>query len=93
MSKGIYNVPKAVNEAVKSYAAGSSERKELLSTYKEMYNSKVDVPLYIGSEQVFTDDKRDLHPPHDHQHCIGTANYGTEKEVTRAIEAALDRSS
>ena len=89
MSKGIYNVPIAVNEAVKSYAAGSSERKELLATYEQMYNSKVDVPLYIGSEQVFTNDKRDLCPQHDHQHCIGTANYGSGKEVEKAIKAAL----
>ena len=41
MATGLYNVPKAVNEPVKSYAPGSPERKLLLDTYKKMYNEKV----------------------------------------------------
>ena len=47
MSNGFYNVPKAVNEPVKGYAPGSPERTELLAEYKRMYNTTVDVPMYI----------------------------------------------
>jgi len=47
MSNGFYNVPKAVNEPVKGYALGSPERTELLAEYKRMYNTTVDVPMYI----------------------------------------------
>ena len=50
MSKGVFNVPIASNEAVKSYKAGSVERIELLNTYKIMNSSQVDIPLYIGGE-------------------------------------------
>ena len=39
MSKGVFNVPVATNEPVKSYEPGSAEREELLSTYHAMYNS------------------------------------------------------
>ena len=39
MSKGVFNVPVATNEPVKSYEPGSAEREELLSTYQAMYNS------------------------------------------------------
>ena len=35
MASGFYNVPKAVNEPVKSYAPNSVERKELLDTRSE----------------------------------------------------------
>ena len=40
MPKGIYNVPKAFNEVVKSYAPGSTERKEVLATFTKMYNER-----------------------------------------------------
>ncbi|MBT5273445.1 MAG: L-glutamate gamma-semialdehyde dehydrogenase [Flavobacteriales bacterium] len=89
MSNGFYNVPKAVNEPVKGYAPGSPERTELLAEYKRMYNTTVDVPMYIGDKQVFTDDKRTLTPPHEHGHVIGTSNYGGEQEVRDAIDAAM----
>ena len=89
MSNGFYNVPKAVNEPVKGYAPGSAERTELLAEYKRMYNTTIDVPMYIGDKQVFTDDKRNLTPPHEHRHVIGTSNYGGEQEVRDAINAAM----
>ena len=89
MSNGFYNVPKAVNEPVKGYDLGSVEREELLAEYKRMYNTTVDVPMYIGDKQVFTNDKRNLTPPHEHAHVIGTSNYGGEKEVRDAIDAAM----
>jgi 1-pyrroline-5-carboxylate dehydrogenase len=89
MSNGFYNVPIAVNEPVKAYAPGSPERTELLAEYKRMYNTTVDVPMYIGDKQVFTNDKRNLTPPHEHKHVIGTSNYGGEKEVRDAIDAAM----
>ncbi|MBT3872850.1 MAG: L-glutamate gamma-semialdehyde dehydrogenase [Flavobacteriaceae bacterium] len=45
--------------------------------------------MYIGDKQVFTNDKRNLTPPHEHKHVIGTSNYGGEKEVRDAIDAAM----
>ena len=89
MSNAFYSVPVAINEPVKSYAPGTIERETLLNEYSRMYNGHVDVPMYIGDEQVFTDNKKKLSPPHDHAHVIGTSNYGTEKEVIQAIDAAM----
>lgn len=55
-----------------------------------MYNAEpVDVPMYIGSEVVRTEDKRPMSPPHDHGHILGHFNYGTEAHVRQAIDAAL----
>ena len=58
MSKGVFNVPIATNEPVKSYIKGSLERNRLLSTYKEMYNSNIEIPLYIGGEEIYTKNKK-----------------------------------
>ena len=90
MSRGFFNVPIPTCEPVKSYARGTKEREEVLAEYNRMYNSHTDIPMYIGSEEVFTNDKRNLCPPHDHQHVVGTSNYGASKEVQQAIDAAME---
>jgi len=89
MSNGFYNVPIAVNEPVKEYAPGSVERAELLEEYKRMYNTTIDIPMYIGNQKIFTNDKRKLSPPHEHKHIIGTSNYGKKEHVDNAIDAAM----
>lgn len=89
MSKGVFNVPVATNEPVLSYAPGTPEREEVLATYKSMYNSSIDVPMYIGSEQIMTDDKKAMTPPHDHQHVLGHFSYGDSSHVNKAIDSAL----
>ncbi|MFZ4784333.1 MAG: L-glutamate gamma-semialdehyde dehydrogenase [Flavobacteriales bacterium] len=90
MPKGVYQLPLAVNEPVKSYALGSAERTELKKAYADMYNGPLlDVPMYIGDQEVRTEDKRPLSPPHEHAKVIGHMNYGTADHVHQAIDAAL----
>ena len=90
MSKGVFNVPVATNEPVKSYEPGSAEREELLSTYQAMYNSTTDVPVYIGGETIHTSEKINMVPPHDHQHVLGQYSMATAEHVNMAIDAALE---
>jgi 1-pyrroline-5-carboxylate dehydrogenase len=90
MGKGFFQVPPAVNEPIKSYAPGTPERDEVLNTYKEMYNSHVEVPLYIGSKQVKSGDTKPINPPHDHQHEVGVYHNATKEHVEEAIQAALE---
>jgi len=89
MSKGIFNVPKPVNEKVKSYIKGSEERKELMKTYLEMKNSKVNIPLYIGDKEILTDNKKNICPPHDHKHSLGEFSMADKKNIEDAIDCAL----
>lgn len=90
MSKGFFKVPKAVNEPVKSYAPGTPERKAVLDAYKKMFNEKVDVPLYIGSEEIRTGKTHDLTPPHNHKHVVGQYHTAEKKHVEKAIATALE---
>lgn len=89
MSKGIFNVPKPVNEKVKSYIKGSEERKELMKTYLDMKNSKVNIPLYIGDKEILTDNKKNICPPHDHKHSLGEFSMADKKNIEDAIHCAL----
>ena len=58
-----------------------------------MNTSKVDIPMYIGNKKVYSENKIKLSPPHDHQHVIGSANIGNEKDVENAISSALQARS
>lgn len=89
MPKGIYNVPAPKNEPVLNYAPGSAERKQLKAAIKEARAQQVDVPMYIGSEEVRTNNKKPLNPPHDHQHVLGHFHLGDAAHVKQAIDAAL----
>jgi 1-pyrroline-5-carboxylate dehydrogenase len=89
MPKGIYNVPKAVNEPVKSYAPGTTERAQVAAKFKEMYNSTIDVPLYIGAEEIRTGNTKEINPPFDHKKVVGTYHQADKQHIEQAIEAAL----
>jgi 1-pyrroline-5-carboxylate dehydrogenase len=90
MATGFFNVPPAINEPILSYAPGSPERKELQEALKEARSKQVDVPMYIGSELVTTDNKKPMSPPHDHQHILGYFSEGDASHVKQAIDAALE---
>ena len=90
MLKGFFNVPKAVNEPVKSYAPNSPEKKAVLAAYKEMWNTQIDVPLYIGSEEIRTGNTRNMSAPHDHKHIVGTYHLAEKSHVEKAIANALE---
>jgi 1-pyrroline-5-carboxylate dehydrogenase len=89
MPKGIYKVPTAVNEPIKSYAAGSAERKELQAMLKELRSKEIDIPMYIGGKEVRSENKSRLAPPHDHKHTLGHFHKSDKTHVTQAIDAAL----
>ncbi|SEH71412.1 delta-1-pyrroline-5-carboxylate dehydrogenase [Paenimyroides aquimaris] len=89
MSTGFFNVPVAVNEPVKTYAPGTAEREEVQKTFKEMYQSTVDIPLYIGGKEIRTGATKNLFPPFDHQHHLGVYHTATKDLIQDAIDSAL----
>ncbi|MCZ4694135.1 L-glutamate gamma-semialdehyde dehydrogenase [Ancylomarina euxinus] len=89
MPKGIYNIPAVTNEPILSYAPGSPERAELQATLKDMRSREIDVPMYIGGEEVRTGNLFAMTPPHDHQHVLGHYHQGEKKHIQMAIDAAL----
>ena len=90
MSKGFFNVPTPQNEPVLSYAPGSPERKRLKEAIAKMRSQEIDIPMYIGGEKVFTENKFRLSPPHDHKHTLGHYSEGDKGHVEQAITAALN---
>ncbi|MEL4456219.1 L-glutamate gamma-semialdehyde dehydrogenase [Lutimonas vermicola] len=90
MSNGFFKVPKAVNEPVNSYAPGTAQHKDLITTYHKMFNEQVDIPFYIGGKEYRTGKTVDIHPPHDHQHCVGQYHTADKEHIELAVEKAAE---
>jgi len=90
MSTGFFEVPVAINEPVKTYAPGTPERDEVLKAYKELYNSTINVPLYIDGKKIETGSTNLMSPPHEHQHKLGEYQLAEKKHIEAAIAAALE---
>ncbi|SDG63155.1 L-glutamate gamma-semialdehyde dehydrogenase [Psychroflexus sediminis] len=90
MGKGYFQVPSAINEPIKTYAPGSPERDSIEKMYKEIYNQKAEIPLYIGDKEIKTGNTKSIRPPHDHQHEVGIYHTADEQHVEQAIDTALE---
>jgi 1-pyrroline-5-carboxylate dehydrogenase len=89
MPKGFFHVPSPKNEPVLSYAPGTKERAALKKAIEEARGQELDIPMYIGAEEVRSGNKKKLSPPHDHKHVLGYFHEGDKGHVEQAIEAAL----
>ena len=76
MSNGFFNVPFPKNEPVFTYAPGTKERAALKQALEEARIKEHDIPMYIGAEEVRTNTKQRLSPPHDHLHGLGYVHEG-----------------
>ena len=90
MSNAFYTLPETKNEPVLSYAPGSAERRQLQATYDDLMGKTADIPMFINGEHVYTDNKVELNPPHNHAHTLGFFNKGGRAHVEQAVQAALD---
>ena len=89
MTKGIFNIPEVRNEPIKSYAPGSPERAELKKMLVEMRAVEVELPMIIGGNEVTTDRRVRISPPHDIAHTLGYYYQGDASHVQMAIDAAM----
>jgi 1-pyrroline-5-carboxylate dehydrogenase len=89
MLKGFFNVPEPVNEPVLNYGPRSVERAALKAALEAGRAQQIDIPMYIGGQEVRTGKTLEVRPPHDHKHVIATYHEGDSSHVHAAIEAAL----
>jgi 1-pyrroline-5-carboxylate dehydrogenase len=89
MANGFFNVPFPKNEPVLTYAPGTKERAALKQALEKARATELDIPMYIGADEVRTPTKQKLSPPHDHQHVLGYFYEGDREHVVQAIDAAL----
>ncbi|MFV0605598.1 MAG: L-glutamate gamma-semialdehyde dehydrogenase [Niabella sp.] len=89
MNQGNFSYPLPANEPVLNYAPESHEKITLKETLAILKSQKVDVPMYIGGEEIRTNKKSEIRPPHETKHLLGTFSVGDKKHVEMAVNAAL----
>ncbi len=89
MQYGSFYYPLPINEPVLNYAKGSKEKLALKAALKEFKSTKIDVPMYIGADEVRTGKTVSIRPPHEHKHVLGQYHIGDAGHVKKAIAAAL----
>jgi 1-pyrroline-5-carboxylate dehydrogenase len=85
---GHRRVPPPVNDPIRTYAPGSSERASIKSRLGEMAAEKIVMPLRIGGKEIKTGSCGQSVMPHDHRHVLGEYHKASEQHVLQAIEAA-----
>jgi 1-pyrroline-5-carboxylate dehydrogenase len=90
MSFGDFALPLPANEPVLSYAPGSPERARQKEILAELKSGAVECPMVIGGQEVRTGVLKELRPPHERAHLLGTYHEGDNSHVESAIRAALD---
>lgn len=86
----IFQLPKAQNEPVLSYAPETPQRAALKQALAEAKAEVRDIPMIIGGQEVRTGVLRDVRPPHEHQHVLARFHQGDAGHVEQAITAALN---
>lgn len=89
MANGFFNVPAPKNEPIIAYGAGTKERALLKKELEEARAKQIDIPMYIGGDEVRTGNKIPMSPPHDHKHVLGHFHEGDKSHVEQAIAAAM----
>ncbi|MCL6524682.1 MAG: L-glutamate gamma-semialdehyde dehydrogenase [Thermoflavifilum sp.] len=89
MSNGYFYFTEPQNEPVYAYAPGSQERLLLKQQLTHFKSVELDIPMYIGGQEVRTGQRIAIRPPHDLQHILGYYHRGDNSHIQAAIEAAL----
>ena len=90
MNNAYFDFAEPKNEPVLSYGPGTHERKELQKAIAELKSKKRDIPMYIDGEEVRSNVKKEIRPPHEIAHLLGHFYQSEEEHVHRAIDAALN---
>jgi 1-pyrroline-5-carboxylate dehydrogenase len=85
----VSNVPPPVNEPIRAYAPGSSERAAVEAKLKELAAAPVELTMTVGGQpRMGGGDRIAVVEPHNHAHVLGHLGNATDADVTAAIEAA-----
>jgi 1-pyrroline-5-carboxylate dehydrogenase len=82
-----FDVPQ--NERVESYAPGTPARAAIKEELARQAATEIEIPLVIGGKEVTTGRTGKVVMPTDHRHVLATYHMAGEREVARAIDAAL----
>ncbi len=89
MNNAYFYFPQPENEPVDRFIPGSPERMRLKEQLAALKERERDIPMIIDGEEVYTDKKEVIRPPHEISRTLGYFSRGDQKHISQAIDAAL----
>ncbi len=80
----------AINEPIKPYGPGSSDKESIKKEIERLKSTKVEIPIIINGEEIKTGNTANCIMPHNHNHILGTYHQASEKEIKMAIKSCLE---
>jgi 1-pyrroline-5-carboxylate dehydrogenase len=90
MNLGRHCPPVSKNEPVLTYAPGTPERCCLQRELEEVAATRVEIPVVVGGERIYTGDVAALRVPHDHALELGRYHRADKALALKAVAAALE---
>jgi len=78
------------NELVKNYEPNSKERISLLKEYDRQSKEKIEIPIIIGGEKIYTNITGTCIAPHNHNQILATYHKADNETVNKAIKNSLE---
>jgi len=85
---GFFRTRPPINEPVKGYAPGSSERKSIEAELARQAKEVIEIPCVVGGQEIRTGRTVDVTMPCDHGHVLAKAHLATPEVLVRAAEVA-----
>jgi 1-pyrroline-5-carboxylate dehydrogenase len=85
---GSANIPRPVNEPVRSYAPGSPERASLKARLEAMAGETIEIPAIVGGREVRTGNLHDVVSPHEHRRVLARVHHADAATIESAIRAS-----
>jgi 1-pyrroline-5-carboxylate dehydrogenase len=89
MYEALGSLPRPVNEPIRAYAPGTTERAELKTALARMAADRVEIPLVIAGRAITTGSVHELRAPHRHELLLARCHEGGAPQTEQAIAAAL----
>ena len=85
-----FTIKEAINEKIKEYLPGSTEKISLKRKLEELSSTVFDIPIIINGQEIRTGNTKTCVMPHNHQHILANYHIAGEKEIIQAIDGLLE---
>jgi len=90
MEGNMQRIQVPTNEPVLEYRPGSKEREKIKETLKKMQGETVEIPMFIGREEVRSGDIGEDVMPHNFRHVLARYHKAQERHIKMACAKALE---
>jgi 1-pyrroline-5-carboxylate dehydrogenase len=87
---GTPNIPRPVNEPIRSYAPGTPERAALKAELARLSGEVAEIPAIVNGKEIRSGDITEVRSPHRHRQVIARVHTASAETVRAAAKGAVE---